>query len=533
MIGRKITLSLANMLIGSVLGLVVVKLVSLYFTPNDVGHVQYALGVLGLLYFMTDLGMGQAHVKRVSEGRDPGDCFATFAVFKVVATALFVFVSLAGLFVYTIVLGKPLEDTSLLVLFIVLVYYVAKSLQDIGQSSFDARLETARSQFATLMDTLVRVVLTLIGAIFVAALVDQAGPLLGRLDPTNPFFAWVAAHPDAVLGAATAAGAVAAAITGLVMLRRSLERGRFRMELLRDYWSFALPLFLTSAIGIISTNIDSVTLGFFLSDADVGVFGQIKRLPLVLGGISVAVGALLFPSISAMAARDDRAGIFASMDRAARYLSMLLVPMTIFTGLFATRLIHVFLSDRYLAGALPLAIMTVYVLLVTMANPHAQLLLGIGRPDVAAKLSAASAITLIVGNLLLVPNDIKSLHLPLGGLGILGTAIATLIAGLVFYVGLRIATHRLVGYRERSDLLRHLVAAAVMGAGLVAMDRWAFPLTRGYDILLYGAVGATLYVLGLVAMRGFGWEDWRFARESLHPGDMVRYVRDEIKRKRR
>lgn len=533
MIGRKATLTMANLVAGSLLGLIAAKLIAVYFGAKIFGQVTFALGALGTLYFLTDLGMGQAHVKRVSEGRDPGDCFATFAVFKVVSTGLFVLVALGALAFYTFVLGRTIVDTSVPVILIILVYYMAKSLQDIGQSSFDARLETARSQVASLTDTLVRVGLTVVFALLVAALLRNAGPLLGRLDPGNPVYAWMAAHPAELLAIATAAGGIAAAIVAIVMLRRSFERGRFRMELLKDYASFALPLFITGAIGIISTNIDSTSLGLFRGDVEAGLFNAVKRLPLVLGGIGTGIGILLFPSISSMAAQGDTAGVHRRMDGALRYLSMLLVPMVAFGAVFAPELIHIFLSDEFVEGAFPMALLCGYILLITLGNPHANMLMGMNRPEVAARVSIVTAVTLIALDLLLIPDDIKALGIRLGGMGVTGAAIATFVSGAVYYGSLRFATWRLAKYRERSQTLRHLGAAALMSLALLAMDQMVVPFTRWFELPLYMMVGGLVYAAGLVVLRAFTREDYAFVKDSLHPGEMLRYMREELRQKRR
>lgn len=527
------TLTLANMAVGTLLGLVAARMIALYFGNHNFGQVQFALNALGLLFFITDLGMGAAHVKRVSEGRDPGDCFATFAVFKVVATATFATLVVAFLVVFVGILGKPLEDTTLTIVLVVLVYYVAKSLQEVGQSSFDARLETARSQLAAFTDTLVRTGLTILGALLVAALVHKTGPFLARVDPEQPVFAWMRDQPGAVLAIATAAGGVAAALMALAMLRRSLERGRFRRELLRDYASFALPLFLSSAIGMIALNVDGAVLGYFLSADQVGLFGQAKRLPLVIAGIGTALSTLLFPTLSALAARGDRDGIQRSMDKALRYLSMVMLPVLAFAAVFSADLIRILLSDEVVPGARAMAILCGYVVLVTLAIPHSNLLFGLERPDVPAKLGIVSAIVLIGLNLLLVPTDIRSLGLTLGGLGVEGAALATLASGLVWYASLRVATARIAGYREHAHIWRHLAAAAIMAAALLGLDATVLPLERWFHVPLFGLLGLAVYALALVAVRELGAEDWRLLRASVHPVDMLRYVRDEIRHKRR
>ena len=532
MIGRKSTLAYANMGVGIGLGLVAAYLVGHYMERGPLGQLTTAMGFLGVLFFMTDLGMGQAHIKRVSEGRDPGDCFATFAVFKAVSTLLFIVVALSAMLVYGVVLGKTFESTTFPILLVILVYFVAKSLQEVGQSSFDARMETARSQLTTFTDTLVRTGLTIFAALVYAALARDAGMLRG-LVPDAPWADWILHHPGLSLAVATAAGGVAACVLALVMLFRALERGRFRWELMKDYASFALPLFLTSAFGIISQSIDAATLGFFLSEDEAGLFGGIRRLVAVLGGIALPVSTLLFPAMSRLVASGDHETIQRTMDRAIRYLSMLIVPICAFTAVFGSILLRIFLGAAFEEGGPALAVFCAQVVLITLATPHINLILGMGRSDVAARVGLAIAGTIIVLNLVLVPSDLRSLGIRLAGLGVMGTALATLASGLVYYAMARYYTWRLYGYRERGHVLRHLLAAAVMCAVLVAVDAWAHPFTRWYDAGLYVPLGATVYFLGLFLLRDVNAEDVRYLRESIHPAEMGRYLREELRKRRR
>lgn len=527
MIGQKAALMTANMLFGTLLGLVAVILVGRFFEQEHVGELAGALAVLGIIYFITDLGMGSAHVKRVSEGRDPGDCFATFAVFKIVSTLAFVLIALTGVWLYLVVFGKPLIDTTIPILLIALGYYVSRSLAEVGQSSFDARLETAKSQSAQLADTVVRVILTIFFALAMASLVDKVS--WAAWVPAPP---WVAQEPALALAIATLAGALAAATVSITLLVRTLERGRFRWELLKDYASFALPLFFANAIGLISVHIDATFLIIFRDAADTGIFAQVRRLPLVLQGFGTALSALLFPAVSAMVARGDHAGVQRTTDGALRWLSMLLVPTVAFTVAFPYDLIRLTIGEKWLAGGIALAVLCIFVLVSTFGHVHSFLLLGFGRSDLVAKIGIATALTLIVLNFVLVPDDIRSLGLPLAGLGVTGAALATLASGLVWYGGMRMATQRVAGYRERNHSFRHVVAGILMAGMLLALDATILPFVRWYHFLVYMALGFLAYLVILRVWGEITDDDLAHMKRVLHPGEMLRYIRGEIKGKR-
>jgi len=531
-IGRKSTLAMVNVVLGSALGIVALFLAGRFFGDEAIGEMTLAFSILGILFFVTDLGMGQAHVKRVSEGRHAGDCFATYTVFKVAATGVFLLLVGASIALYTLVLGRTIEDTTPAAIVFALVYYVAKALQDIAQSSFEARVETAKAQLSIFLDTIVRVGVTAVFAGIIAATVSGIGPLAGRIDPDAPLVQWARENRGSALSLATTLGGITAAGAALLMLMRAREKGRFRLELLRDYWTFALPLFITSTAGIVATHIDGAALGVFLGKADAGVWGAIRRIPLVLLGVGTAVAIVLFPSISAMGARGERREIQDAMDKALRYLSMLLVPIVTFVVLFAEPVIRIAIGADFVTGANALRIMCIYVLVATFAYAHGTLLMGLGKPGAAARMGLLYSVLVVVLDLVLIPYDIQSLGIRLAGLGLLGAAVGTLTAGVVWYAGLRYASYRKVGYRERAHVVRHVLGAAAMSAALLGLDR-IVPFERWFHAPLFALLGVTVYALALFALRELRREDVRLILDNVHPGEMVRYVRTELFHRRR
>ena len=525
MIGQKGALIVANMLVGTILGLVAAILIGRFFEPTAVGQLTYALSIAGLFFFITDLGVGQAHVKLVSEGRDPGDCFATYRAFKLVATTVFVLLFGGGLLVYHVILGKPLEDTTLPIILLVIGYYVARAIADVGQSTFDARLETAKTQTAQLTDTLTRVALSIFFALVMAATVHQVAWAMRFV----PQLDWVAREPGLALAVATFAGALLAASVSLTLLFRSLEVGRFRRELWREYVRFAFPLFISSSIVLFSAYVDGAMLGFFRGAADAGVFGQVRRLPLVLAGFGTALSALLLPAVSGMLARHDRAGVEVTANGAMRYLSLFLVPAAAFAATFPREIIHLTLGDQWVSGAPALALLSIGVVLATFGHAHSFLLLGHGNSRISAWVGVAAALVLVGLNLLLIPDDLRFLGLPLFGLGLTGAAIATVASNLVWWLGTRHYAGRIAGFRPRNHLLPHVIGAVVMSGALLALNATVLPMERWYHFLAHLAIGGVVYLVVLVAIRELTLDDYRFARRVLHPGDMVRYITGEIR----
>jgi O-antigen/teichoic acid export membrane protein len=125
------------------------------------GQLSYSLAFLAIIFGVADLGFAQAHIKRVSEGNDLNDCVSTYATVKLCTLAGAVTVTLALLFSYDLIFPTPMEPTVKELVYILLAYYVFYGLAGIATLTFDARLQTTKTQLSVLVDPLIRVPLVI------------------------------------------------------------------------------------------------------------------------------------------------------------------------------------------------------------------------------------------------------------------------------------------------------------------------------------------------------------------------------------
>lgn len=516
---------MANVVLGALLGLLALKIVAEYFEPSTYGAFEAAYAYLGILYIFADLGMDQAHVKRVSEGMDPGDCFVTYAVFRAAAAILFVIVSVGALFTYTVILGRTIEDTTTYALLFCMIYFVLKGAQSVAQSTFDARLESARAQLGSLVETVVRVGLTILFAV----LFHSTIPFVGKIRAEGPLADWVRANPAGALALAFAAGSLVAALVMIAYLTRVVKKGRFRMPILVSYFAFALPLFIPTAASLIAFFIDRAMLAFFGTNVDTAEFTAPRRLVGVLEAFSAALGVVLFPAISAMIATGRRAAVPAIVDRSRRYLVMVTLPVIAMLAVFPLAFIRLALSDKYEGAALTLTLLAIWAFFLVASRPLHHFLLGHGHVRAVARVGIISSLVVVGLNLILIPDDIKVLGIKLFGLKATGAAIATLVAAAVTYWLSARYARKLEGYKPESSLWRPIAAAGVMVGVLLLVDNFtSFHPERWFSLITYSVVGTAIYGVALVGFRELTRADLAFAQETLNPREMWRYIRSEI-----
>lgn len=162
------------------------------FAPEALGVIGFAMAFVGVFYIISDLGFSQAHVKKISEGKDIGTCIGTFLSIKIILTTIMAFLVLFTMFFLDSILHLGFTDaTKQSVVFAFLLYYIFASIQQIAISTFNGRGEIAKMQITAVFENIVKIPLTILVALAGVGLIGLA-----------PIIAWpeLTASPPAVSG---------------------------------------------------------------------------------------------------------------------------------------------------------------------------------------------------------------------------------------------------------------------------------------------------------------------------------------------
>ncbi|MGC9308663.1 MAG: flippase, partial [Thermoplasmatota archaeon] len=465
MIARKSALILATQTANGILGYVGIFLVARYMAMPDymLGVVSFAYGLVAIFDVFNNLGFHQAHIKRVSGGQDLETCMGTFAAVKIALTGLMALLLVGGMLIWTHVIGRGFESPEHeSAVYVMLVYFVLWSLTQIIRTTFMAKKQMAKEQLPMFFETLARVAATVY--------VVWAG--LGALA-----LAWT-----------YVVGEIAVFATALFFFR-GYPIGRPSWEMFKSYASFAMPVAVVVASTRIMTNVDKVLIQLFWGAAEGGDYFSIYRLSRFLDQATLAMGILLFPTISAMHARRDMDGIKKLSYTAERYLSMVMFPLAFGIIFLAEPAVHILLSDKFFTAVPILQILPLFALLDALERPYQMKLMGINLPHFTRN-RVLIMVAMNVGlNVLLIPKDIRILGLDLFGMGAMGAAIATVIAYAAGLIYTRWVVWRVSGMTVNWRILLHGIAATVMGFMLYYLNELVYPVARWYGLLGYGLLG--------------------------------------------
>lgn len=174
MIGRRSLLIIVSTVLSSSLGFIGLFAMTNYLGKDVYGNIAWVMATIGTLNVVADLGFGNAHIKRISEGRDENDCVSTYIVIKLVMTAFMVLFVFVVLLLWINILGGHISpsDWNLVMLFV--LYYILYDVASIATLTFIARMETTKAELVALMDPLIRVPLIMFVAINHLSIINLA-----------------------------------------------------------------------------------------------------------------------------------------------------------------------------------------------------------------------------------------------------------------------------------------------------------------------------------------------------------------------
>lgn len=500
MIGRKSAAIFGFNIISAILGYIGIFFVARYMGAEPLGIVGFSIGYVGLFSFIADLGFGGAHIKRVSEGRDVSTCIGTYVSIKIVLVTAMTCCILGSIIVWKYVLGKGFESsTQEIALYIMIFYAILTALSSVFLDTFSAKKEIIKFQLPQFIGTVCRVV-AMIAIVFLS---------LGTPSLVGAYLL----------------SAVIIALASLSMFK-NYPIGKYNKEYFKSYLSFALPIFAVLAITTVSLNIDKVMIQFFWNSAEVGYYFSMQKITDFIIAISLAVGMLLFPTISMYHAKGNTKEIIGLTQKAERYISLVVFPIVAFVIVFASQIIHVILSDDFLPAVPVLQMLALYGLITAINNPFWTLLGGMNRPDVGAKIAILMAVLNICLNAIFIPSAI--LGLKLFGMRAFGAALTTAISACVGLALTRVAAKKLAGATTCPKIFIHLVSAIMTGTSLYLIGN-VVSFNRWFSLGCAGLVCIGIYIGILYCVGEFTKTDFHFFIDWINPRKMLRYMREELK----
>ncbi|MEN6359485.1 MAG: flippase [Smithella sp.] len=454
-IQRQSLLSFGSFLTVTGLGFISTFYFAHYLGPAVLGVYFLFLAYYGIFVdLIGDGGFGGAAVKRISEGREQNDFFTAFVILRLALLCI----SIATFIVISPFLSGLQSDGLLYWLILALV---AGSLATMTGSALHGTAQVGIMQVSNLFNTIMKNLVQIL-AVFIGCGV-----------------------------AGLVAGFVAGLITALLINYRfiPLSLSRCKRSHFTGLLSFSIWTFFSSGGLLIFTYADTILIGLFMSESDVGIYRVALQLTGVASVIVFVFHTVLYPRVSNWHAEKQFGMIEHSLTRAFTYSLFLAIPITAGGIILSEKLLFFFYGAAFESGAPTFIIL----LFVQIANVFMWLLTmclnATDRPRASFIITAASGIINIVLNILLIPI-----------FGISGAAIASLITismnGVLAYGTLRSSLHISLDFRSVMNLV---ISATVMSLFLLGYN-YLIPIQTFFSLILILTISAGIYFCTVIGI---------------------------------
>jgi len=419
--------------------------------PAPLGAYFLFLAYFGIVNLIGDGGFGGAAVKRISERKESNEYFSAFVFIRIVLLAVSV-----SLLLFVEPYFKDLTSSG--IFFWLLLALIASVFSGISGIGVYGAGKVGVFQMTGFVEVLIRTLFQIIAVFLGFGVAGLIGGVVGGL------------------------------IAGGMLSFRYLDLRliRFRLSHLKNLFGFSFWIFLTASGTLVFSYADTIIIGFFMSNADVGIYRAAFQLTSVATFATMAFHTVLYPKISSWETQGQIIEIENSLARAWTYSLFLAIPTCIGGWILGDKLLYYLYGASFTEGTPALF----FLLLVQVVNVFMYLgtmtLTALNRPKYAFWITVIAAIANILLDFALIP-----------AIGITGAAVATLIAMIFNAVGALILLSRIISIKfEYTPVKNILYASGFMGIFLLFIH-FLLPLTHIITVLAMVIIGALIYIVVL------------------------------------
>ncbi|MDN5310367.1 MAG: hypothetical protein PWP14_1761 [Methanolobus sp.] len=406
----------------------------------------------GIINLMSDGGFGGAAIKRISEGEEQNEYFSTFFVLRSLFVTIVIFGLIAFQDYFVDFKEAGIFNWLLLALIVSLIYgSVTSGIAGTGKMGIHAT--------GNFINNISRIAIQVVGVFLGYGVAGLIGGFI--------------------------AGLLIASIMELHFF--NLRFKRFKWLHVKSLSSFSFWLFLTSAGVILYSYVDTIMIGYYMSNSDVGIYRVVFQFASLATLATVAIRTTLWPKVSRWGKVGDTNLIEKSLSKAFTYSLILALPVCIGGILLGERLLYFFYGSDFERGYLTLIVL-LFVQIVNVFQFFLTMYLGaLDRQKDSFKVTAVATAANIALNLILIPI-----------IGIEGAALATLVT---------MSINAMLAYRILSEIIDvkvdyssafNIFKAVFFMAILIELYLIIIPLSSIWTTLIPVFFGALVYVLLLL-----------------------------------
>jgi O-antigen/teichoic acid export membrane protein len=264
---------------------------------------------------------------------------------------------------------------------------------------------------------------------------------------------------------------------------------------LSNLFSYSWPLILSSLIMTLFVEIDSFTIGYFKTIAEVGVYNSAVPIAVLLGLVPALIIPLFFPLITKEFAKKNKETIKQISKQVVKWIFILNLPLVILMVIFPGVFINLLFGPNYLAAINSLRFLSIGFFFYSIFIISENLLSMAGKTKIVLINTFFVAVTNLVLNIVLVPKY-----------GIDGAAFSTMISYILWGLLSFLQTnHYLSMIPLRKKMFRILLISIIPTLLLIYIKQFVSinPLT----LFIQGSLFLLLYIFLIFYFKGLDEND--------------------------
>jgi O-antigen/teichoic acid export membrane protein len=416
---------------------------------NELGAYFLFITYFSIIGLVTDGGFGEAAIKRISEGDEPDAYYSAFVVIRTlsVIAALVLLINFRSLFVD---LDSAGTFTWLIVALIVSILSGGVSSGMAGSGK--------------------------IGILATAGFIENVSRIL--LQVVTVYLGYKLAG--------LAGGFVTGMFVGtLIQLRFfDLQFVRFEWRHVKNLAIFSFWSFLISGGMMVFSFADTIMIGYYLKNADVGVYRTAMQFSLMAAFTMNALRSTLWPKVSRWGKTGEKGLIEESLSRAFTYSLLLAVP--IFAGgiLLGDKLLYFFYGAEFAYGYTTFVILLIVQIVNIFHYFFITYISALDKLKSLFKITVVAVVANIALNIILIPM-----------IGISGAAIATLLTMTLNAFLVKCLLSRIMKIRLEHNSIWYILKASILMSLLVGFYRLIIPLSTWWLTIIPVILGGVIYVI--------------------------------------
>ncbi|MCJ7482992.1 MAG: oligosaccharide flippase family protein [Thermodesulfovibrionales bacterium] len=493
MLAQKMALSYGSRIVVQFFQILTTIIIARIVGPSVLGTVAYGLAFGSLFKMIAELGVGTAHMKLLSEGRDAKACLGTYARIKVSLIGTYFVFAMGAFFVQKYLFKYKFESREFQYVIIVSIFILTiEYFWTIPKVTFAAYTEQAKQDIPNLiyqvLYQILRLTVVLLGY---RALAMAFSNLTAVVIVTFLYF----------------------------YLFKNYQIGKFDRQLAKLYFSMSVPIVIMMLAQSLVYQSDIVLLQFLTNSEQVGYYTAGFRIGGYVKLIGQSVGILFFPIFSKAISENNLGLINEKIGKFERFSVSFILPLVLVTSIGSDFIIKLLLGKKYLPSIPILSIINLTMFIYVLFIPYGNILSGKGLFKLLAKIYSFQLFSFVgIAYFLVAPKMLN-----LGSVGIAcSLLLANIILGAMFFYFAKANFRELKLFPSGSKFLYGCIAGLsgyLIYIYFVHSMLGKFILLALFVILYWGIA----YLFSIINK-----DDWKMVFDVLNLKKMNKYIKSEI-----